>query len=505
MTTEENRIMRCLFSTKTIRLLGVLITLMAGCSEDESKSCNEDADCGRGLICDDQSRECVSEPCESLGECPGSGRVCLQATNSCTRRECGDGILTCPAGLICVDDGPYLWSCAPEAQVSADVLLINTDMGTSRDAGSIPSDAGGSSYQGLCQACDTDRDCSALGDGAECTPIGNTGSFCTTACGEGLEDCPDGFTCLEQLGQCVPVNYDCTVCPGRRCESGLTCDSSSGQCVMPRGPCESCTGDSSCAANHVCRPAENGNFCLQICDDNTGCPAEYACNGGICEPNGGRCDSCGGRCQDPTPACIAETGMCGECSNDTPCPVGEFCDQMTNTCTGSQPCECGNDAQCESCGGRPICLQGNCVECLDDTDCPARSACNLETFECESSPCSGLTCQMGSQCSVQSGRCEPGCNQAADCTDAATMDCNVQTGQCFYRDGTCDPGPGGEGVCAPGGTCTLNPLTMTAGCSCRKVDPDNFFSPDVLVGCHPGFSCFQIPNTPEGLCIELGF
>ena len=64
---------------------------------------------------------------------------------------------------------------------------------------------------------------------------------------------------------------------------------------------------------------------------------------------------------------------------------------------------------------------------------------------------------MGSQCSVQ----QDDANLVAITLRTVPMrdhGRNVQTGQCFYRDGTCDPGPGGEGVCAPGGTCTLNPL-----------------------------------------------
>ena len=476
------------------------LSLLAACSDNEDKGCATDFDCSRGQICDDDAKSCVNEPCQSLSDCPGSGRVCLQDTMTCSRRECGDGTLMCPEGLVCNNDGPYLWSCGAPPSVTPDALVITDDAGVDA-AMQTPDAGGGDTYRGLCQACTGNRDCAALGDGAACTPIGNTGRFCTSACGPDLPDCPDGFTCLGQLQQCVPVNYDCTVCPGRSCDDGLACDVASGQCVTPRSACESCTGDSSCAEGLSCSTLENGNFCLPSCAGGAQCPADYSCNGETCEPDAGRCDACGGQCGGATPACIAETGMCGECSNDTPCPIGEFCDPMTNTCSGNEPCECGNDAQCATCGGRPICLQGNCVECLDDTDCPARSACNLDTFACEASPCSGVTCQMGSQCSEQTGRCEPGCNVAADCADPNTLDCNPATGQCFYRDGTCDPGAG-DGVCAPGATCTLNPLTMTAGCSCKKVNPDDFFSPDVLIGCQPGFVCFQIPMTPEGLCIE---
>ena len=103
--------------------------------------------------------------------------------------------------------------------------------------------------------------------------------------------------------------------------------------ALHRAACESCTGDSSCADGLSCSTLENGNFCLPSCAGGAQCPADYSCNGETREPDAGRCDACGGQCDGATPACIAETGMCGECSNDTPCPIGEFCDPMTNTCS----------------------------------------------------------------------------------------------------------------------------------------------------------------------------
>ena len=500
-------------------LILMLCSLTVVACEDEAKqNCSRDEECPRGQICDQQENQCISEPCQSLSDCPGSGRTCLSETNSCSRKECGDAAGSCPEGTICVMEGPHLWSCEPVNIPVQDVLIIapgdasmaGTDVGMNgNDAGMNGTDSGMNMtdpYEGLCQTCNADRDCSALGDGAECTPIGNTGSFCTSACGEGRPACPEGFTCLSQLNQCVPVNYNCTICPGRSCDEGLACDVTSGQCVAPRQQCEACSSDSTCAANHLCREIDNGSFCLAQCGEGNQCPADFTCSeDGTCAPNTMRCDACGGRCEAPTAACIAQTGMCGECNNDVPCPIGQFCDPTTNACSGDQPCQCGIDQDCATCGGRPICSGGSCVECLDDTDCGARSTCNLQTNQCENAPCAGVVCQTGSQCDAQLGRCNPGCNGANDCVDPAIMDCNVETGQCYYRDGTCDPANVGDGVCSPGSACTVNILTMASACSCRKADPDDFFSMEVIVGCHPGFVCFQLPMTPEGACIESPF
>ncbi|MFH1530021.1 MAG: IPT/TIG domain-containing protein [Pseudomonadota bacterium] len=48
-----------------------------------------------------------------------------------------------------------------------------------------------------CAACEGDEDCAALAPDADvaCTEIGDTGSFCTTACGAPEETCPVGYVC----------------------------------------------------------------------------------------------------------------------------------------------------------------------------------------------------------------------------------------------------------------------------------------------------------------------
>ena len=136
------------------------VSFFAACSEDEDKGCATDVDCARGQICDDDAKSCVNEPCQSLGDCPGSGRVCLQDTMTCSRRECGDGTLMCPEGLVCNNEGPYLWSCGTPPTVTPDALVIDQDAGMDA-AMQTPDVGGGDTYQGLCQACTGNRDCAA--------------------------------------------------------------------------------------------------------------------------------------------------------------------------------------------------------------------------------------------------------------------------------------------------------------------------------------------------------
>ena len=113
---------------------------------------------------------------------------------------------------------------------------------------------------------------------------------------------------------------------------------------------------------------------------------------------------------------------------------------------------------------------------------------------------------MGSECSDETGRCDPGCNADADCP-APMQACNAETGQCWFRDFIwqgCDLG-GGEGVCAPGGECIpgVLPIRMNGGiCTCAKEDPLDPNSAD-RIPCHPPGVCvaeFNGMPLPQAVC-----
>ena len=454
------------YCTRPCSSLRCFFSFLPSAAPRKNLSRQTDTDCNRGEVCDDDSKSCTGIPCRSVNDCPGTGRTCLEETGTCSVKECGAEGLTCPEGTLCNESGPYLWSCSAVMAPPMDAIAPAQDQGQLPvgDAMTGNQDMGVVANVGICSPCEADRDCRALGDGAQCTPIGSTGSFCTSACDPDNSNCPEGFTCLNELGQCVPSNYDCTVCPGRPCEDGNVCDLGSGQCVMPRQSCEPCSSDASCADGLVCRSVNNGQFCLAECAGPMDCPDNYGCEMGVLRRHQAIVMPADGACAAPTPSCVAETGMCAECGNADPCPIGQFCDPETRTCSQDQPCECGSDLDCQQCGGRPICLQGNCVACLDDTDCPARTACNPETFSCDASPCGGVECQGAAVCDPSVGRCDPGCNSPNDCGVPNSMGCHAETGQCSYREGTCDPGPGGQGVCAPGGTYSQSPHHVARLC-----------------------------------------
>ena len=413
---------------------------------------------------------------------------------------------TCGANLTMQrsDSGTY-------GRLNADAGNGSIPMAMSSDQGadsSVSSDGGvtthhdaGMTYD-FCRPCPGLGQCESLGNDFSCTAIGNSGRYCSLRCNVNAPSCPPAFICSATNDHCVPANYDCTVCPGRPCDPGLVCDVSSGQCQPPRTVCESCRGNQTCESGLSCRALAGAEVCLPSCQDDGACPTGYQCSGLYCEPVSGRCDACGGRCQGITPACIDESGECGECNAETPCPDGQACDPVYNTCTRGEPCQCTNDAHCAiNCDTRPICLQGTCVSCLDDSDCDPGSTCNLDTFTCDTTRCAGVTCQRGSDCDPATGRCESGCRTADDCLAPGLLDCNTNTGQCFYLDGQCDP-DGQRGVCSPGSTCSLNSLTLTHTCSCQKVNPTAPFSVEFQIACQPGLLCYQLPDANQGFCIE---
>ena len=123
----------------------------------------------------------------------------------------------------------------------------------------------------ICSSCTNDIDCTELGTGARCTAIGASGSFCTVACGENLDPCRAGFTCLAMVNQCVPVNFDCTKCPAKSCADGEVCDVDTGMCTQPRTACQPCGDASNCADGLTCATLGMSNVCVPKCDAETPC------------------------------------------------------------------------------------------------------------------------------------------------------------------------------------------------------------------------------------------
>jgi hypothetical protein len=518
-------------------LCGALSVGLIGCDDEDNEGpgCAADTDCARGEVC--ESGACQIIPCDTIAACPGSGRTCLSGVNQCSAKECADqrdGVeLTCPpTRSTCLESGPFQKSCVAvvscqtanecasaglddgfaccggECRTDCPDMLVTPDMGA-EDMGVTPDegvetdmgpdeDMGPPQVLGLCSPCQSADECVAgLGEGARCTALGADGAFCASAC-TGPEDCPAGYRCeANGLNLCLPEGLRCVDCLRNPCADGLVCDTQTGECVDPKGPCGPCTDDTGCQDGLRCAEVENGRFCLQPCPDGM-CPEGLACEAGICQPESGRCDPCGGRCEGEAPYCVEATGQCGQCGPGVPCPEGLNCDLANNVCVESEGCL--GDVDCQN-PDLSVCFNGMCVACLQDTDCPPRNACNAQQ-QCEPDPCRGVECQRGSECNPATGRCDPGCQAAADCADPMTMSCNAETGQCYLNNGTCDLG-GGDAVCAPGSICTPGLDPNLGVCDCELQDPMNPMSPQRRA-CHTGQMCTQfLPDLP-GCCGGCG-
>lgn len=519
-------------------ILGSVAVIGCDSEEDPGGGCVDDSACARGEICEDGA--CRIQQCSRLGDCPGSGRTCLFRVEQCSPKECADRVdgvdLTCPADRpICIEGGSFPKTCVSEADLActgaadcaglgadwtccngqcsqecagADMLppadMGPGDMGTPPDGGPVGdmgpvADMGPPVERGLCSPCQNTDECVAgLGEGARCTALGADGAFCASACA-GPDDCPVGYRCeANGLNLCLPDQLRCVDCLRTPCGDGLVCDTTTGDCVEPRGACGPCSGDVGCIEGLRCAEVANGDFCLEPCPEGACSDANMVCEAGICQPASGRCDPCGGRCEGATPFCIEASGECGECGIGVPCSDGLNCDPQTNTCVESEGCLA--DVDCLD-PATPVCFNGSCVACLQDSDCPPRTACNAMQ-QCEDDPCRGVECQRGSECNPATGRCNPGCQAAADCAVPAEMDCNVETGQCYFTNGTCDLA-GGDAVCAPGSTCTPGLDPNIGVCDCALQDPMNPASPQ-RIACHTGQMCTQfLPDLP-GCCGGCG-
>lgn len=537
-----------------LAIMSLMLIAATGCTESDSgeTACEQDDACPRGTIC--QSGACTTLQCARLGDCPGSGRTCLEDLLTCSLKECAaavnGAVVECAQGQVCRESGPHAGTCLDGCNLDSECgdglrccdgvcgdcpamdmsLIPGDDMGPAGDTGpagdgDVPGDTGPMTDTGptpdqgmmggaLCAPCGSPADCAELGEGATCTPIGNTGSFCTSACA-GADDCPAGYTCLANVQQCVPANYDCSLCPARPCQGGDVCDVATGACVAPSQVCEECTDDSRCAPGLRCDQAGGRSVCLSDCAGGGGCPDGYACEGDLCRPEGGACDACNGACQGLTPVCLQAEGRCVECDALNPCGGDLVCDLETNACVEQGgDCGCVQDRDCEACLGLPICFGGRCVQCLDDSECPPRFACN-ENQQCIRAPCRGVQCQAGAMCDPAQGVCvnqmgQPACTSPQDCALPDTMGCNVNTGQCYYLDGGCDP-PGGDGVCAPGGRCNAV-LPGLESCTCERQNPLGMPPGPEIISCQPGGACIHgeafPPGSgmpaPEGFCLHFG-
>ena len=273
-----------------------------------------------------------------------------------------------------------------------------------------------------CLTCDDNADCHGLGtcvanECVECTVNADcdNGLNC-----DGVETCDAGVClpgpapcgadfCTEEDG-CVQCNIDddcyglgvcegnvCVECRhGRDCSNRLWCDGGE-RCVNNQ-----CLPGSIRCSGEFCN--ETTNECL-MCDADEDCHGLGECVDTVCVECTENSDCDNGRYCDGPESCDLSSGVC--VPGDIPCS-GEFCNE-----TGASCLTCDGDADCHGLGE---CVANECVECTENSDC-----------------LNGLWCDGWERCTDE-GVCEAGTPRCAGafCNETANScyECNIDT-DCF--------------------------------------------------------------------------
>ena len=235
----------------------------AGPIVDAGPTCQSNADCSAGQVCDTRSGTCG--PCKSSGQCalhqscqapsPNQPNACVYQPGyggDCTAN--GD----CQAGQLCRQG-----LCLPSNQV------------TTCPSGACPSGQRCNAQNRVCEenaGCFSDSDCDA-------TQLCNAAThLCDPRCTDTADTvCQAGQRCVS--GRCAQCGQDSD------CMGGLTCDVVAGTCTNGN----TCFSDRDCDVPLVCNPATRQ--CTQAVPP---CVSDEQCKVGfVCELASGRCLAAG--------------------------------------------------------------------------------------------------------------------------------------------------------------------------------------------------------------------
>jgi cysteine-rich repeat protein len=421
-----------------------------GCENDCTWTCETDADCTDGLLCNgDESCDPADHVCLA-GTPPGRGTECdrdgdpltpdICLDGVCERSVCGDGYADgtrgeqCDDGNAIEDDGcepTCLWTCVGNPDCNDDEACNGVEtcsLGTHTCTPGTP-----------------------LPEATACTLPGGGDGVCRAGacvdseCGDGMpgpgEECDDG-----------------NVVEGDGCDSdcAFSCHGDPECREIPDDPCttDSCV---SVASGQACDRA----FSTAPCDDGDACTSGDVCDGGAClgaaiDVDGdtyGPGAACGGDCNDRAPA--VHPGVDETCNG-----TDDDCDTVTDNGPG-MACRQGSSRSCTAtgsggatCVGTEACLtnctwSGSCVISATET-------CNAIDDDCDGTADEDFACVLGAgepcttSCGIPSGTrtCGAGCTWGG-CLLAAEIACN-----------DCDDD--GDGITDEGSWCPV-PAVPTTG------------------------------------------
>jgi hypothetical protein len=275
---------------------------------------------------------------------------------------------------------------------------------------------------------------------------------CTKTC---VEECPDGFTCVEQKSGTDTV-FVCisdfpTLC--LPCDSNAACEKWGGGRCIPYGQLQDPFAE------------QSGSFCAGPCDGEKTCPAGHKCE--LLQSTDG---------DEKTHVCVLQEGECAcssfarEMQMQTPCSKSN--DQ--GTCSGWRTCTTGGLSPCDA------------NEALDE-------ACNGQDDDCDGLTDDAAPCDDSNECTQDS--CQAGgCLHDAAAAGTECMDDGNECTSDLCDAKTCTHPPLSGIPCADGSFCTTDDLCVDGLCAGKAVDcnDDNPCTDD---SCDPASGCKNEPNS----------
>jgi hypothetical protein len=472
--------------TKSFALLGLFVTLAAGC--DCAGAPLQDA--GPGLDAPGADVPGLDAPLGSdAGACGIAGTVCGASAECCAGLSCTDvgGTMLCAS--VCGTDGAACvlgtdccsGNCRGGLCAPGLCATLGESCGVSGDCCSFRCEGGSciddplTTCDPLGEACTGDGECCsercAAADGGECAGEGcrcasaaacrASSELCTddAQCCIGVCSRPDGATVgtCALSGSCAVAGEPCGTegFNGACCSTVCLDAAGTGTPVcQPLGGCrvqdEPCRSDGECCSGacEMAGAAADGRPIFRCANAGSCIPAGEVCGGAgatmNCCPNGGggtgceptstgvsRCLGGDGTCTLPGEACTSTEMCCTETYPDITCAPGRG---GANVCCLPDGAECDLGDTC--CGGVCVPDAGGVLRC--------GATCVEDAMPCTTaSDCCGCACVPdgagGSVCTSDPAVCAPCtggalgdfCNTDADCCNTPVVQCNEETGTEF--------------------------------------------------------------------------